>query len=77
MIKVCVEVREEHARFRVAVRAESIVRAISLLQMRHPGGDVRVVFPIDPEGFFVPKEDGVGQVESGGLRPLQDPVVRV
>ncbi len=77
MIKVCVEVREEDVHFRVAVRAESIVRAISLIQMRHPGGDVRVVFPIDPEGFFVPKGDGVGQTESVGLRPLQDTVVRV
>jgi hypothetical protein len=37
----------------VAVRAESIRRAVSLVTERYPKGDVRVRFPIDPEGFFV------------------------
>ncbi len=75
MIRVCVEIRRENTRFRVMVRAESIARAISLIEMRNPGGDARVVFPIDPEGFFVPEEDGVGQGER--IRCLQDPVMRV
>ena len=52
MIKVSVEVREGAALFRVAVQAESIGRAVSVIKGRHPDRDVRVVFPIDPEGFF-------------------------
>ena len=53
MIKVSMEVREGAALFRVAVQAESISRAVSIVKGRHPGRDVRVVFPIDPEDFFV------------------------
>jgi hypothetical protein len=52
MIEVSIEVREGNAPFRVAVRAESISQAVSNVKERHPGGDVRVVFPIDPESFF-------------------------
>jgi hypothetical protein len=37
----------------VAVQAESISRAVSIVKGRHPSHDVRVVFPIDPEKFFV------------------------
>jgi hypothetical protein len=37
----------------VEVRAESITRAVSTIERRHPGRTVRVVFPIDPEDFFV------------------------
>ena len=77
MIKVSVEVREGDGPFRVAVLAESIIRAIGIIQGRHPGRDVRVVFPIDPEGFFAgdPAKTGVGQDECS--QPLQDPVLRV
>ena len=53
MVKVCVEVRSGAARFRVAVRAESIRRALSLVRERYPKGEAEVKFPIDPEGFFV------------------------
>jgi hypothetical protein len=67
MIEVSVEVRAEDARFRVAVQAESISQAVSITKGRHPGRDVRVVFPIDPESFFL-----------GGrqLRPLRVPSMR-
>ncbi|MDQ4127160.1 MAG: hypothetical protein M3151_04290 [Actinomycetota bacterium] len=79
MIRVDVEVSAGEARFRMAVRAESINRAINIIEKRHPGRNVRVVFPIDPEEFFVdgPQEMGAGQDDSGGLRPLNDPVLRV
>jgi len=53
MVKVAVEVRNGTARFRVAVRAESIRRALSVVGKRYPHSEVRVRFPIDPEGFFV------------------------
>ena len=77
MINVSVEVREGAAPFRVAVRAESITRAVSLIEGRHPGREVRVVFPINPEEFFLegPRETGAGQDESGRL--LHAPAARV
>ena len=53
MVKVCVEVRSGAARFSVAVRAESIRRALSLARERYPKGEAEVKFPIDPEGFSV------------------------
>jgi hypothetical protein len=57
MVKVSIEVRNGAAHFDVTVRAESIRRAVSIVGGRYPGGDVRVRFPIEPEGFFV--EDSV------------------
>ena len=71
MIKVSMEVREGAALYRVAVQAESISRAVSIVKGRHPGRNVRVVFPIDPEGFFL----GGSQKTEG--RPLGLPRQRV
>jgi hypothetical protein len=53
MVKVSIEVHDGTARFAVAVKAESIQRALSTVAARHPGSVVRVKFPINPEGFFV------------------------
>ena len=53
MVKVSIEVRYGAVQFDVAVQAESIDRASSLVADRYPKSDVRVMFPIDPEGFFV------------------------
>ena len=79
MIKVSVEVREGTALFRVAVQAESIGRAMSIMQGRHPGRDVRVVFPIEPEEFFreSAKKRGAGSDESRHLRPLHGTSTRI
>jgi hypothetical protein len=52
MVKISVEVRDGTALFRVAVQADTISRAVSIIKGRHPARDVRVVFPIDPEEFF-------------------------
>jgi hypothetical protein len=52
MVKVSIEVRSGAARFRVGVQAESIERAVNLVEKRFPGRNVKVSFPIDPEGFF-------------------------
>jgi len=52
MVKFSVEVCSGSARFRVSVRAESIRRALGLVEGRYPPGEVRLVFPIEPEGFF-------------------------
>jgi hypothetical protein len=57
VVKVCVEVRREAVRFKVSVRAESMRRALNLVEERYPKGEAKVKFPIDLEGFFV--EDSV------------------
>ncbi len=52
MINVSVELRSGAARFRVAVWAESIERALSIAGAQYPGREAKVLFPIDPEAFF-------------------------
>ena len=52
MVKVSVEVRSGTASFRVGVQAHSIHKALSMVEARHPQGEVRVASPIEAEGFF-------------------------
>lgn len=68
MIRVSVEVRSGAARFRAAVWAESIERALSLVKARYPGGEAGVIFPIEPEAFFVD-----GAVPASGVVRLEAP----
>ena len=56
MIRVSIEICNGAARIRAAVWAKSIERALSLVRARYPDDEVRVIFPIEPEAFFV---DGV------------------
>jgi hypothetical protein len=54
MIRVCIEV--DHATARpttLYVRAESILRALEVAGEQYPGCVLNVVFPLDPETFFV------------------------
>ena len=53
MVRISVEVSSGTARFRVGVQAESIRKALSMVEGRYPRGVVRVLFPIEPETFFV------------------------
>jgi hypothetical protein len=53
MVKVSIEVHNGVARFDVAVRAESIRRAVELVGGRYPGRDVRVKFPSVLEGLSI------------------------
>ena len=53
MVKVSIEVHSGTARFAVAIKAQSIQQALSLVAARHPSSVTRVKFPIDPESFFV------------------------
>ena len=53
MIKISIEVKSGAARFKVALQAESIERAMELAKSYNPGSKCTVVFPIDPEAFFV------------------------
>ena len=52
VVEVSIEVSSRAARFRVAIRAESIQRAANLVATRYPGEDCRVKLSINPEGFF-------------------------
>jgi len=65
MIKVSMEVREGAVLSRATVQAESIGEAVSITRGRYPGRDVRVIFPIDPETFFIE-----GPAEGNGLAKL-------
>ena len=70
MIEVSVEVREEGAAVsRVAVQADTISQAVSLTKGCHPGRDVRVVFPIDPEGFFAGDPEKTVAFPAGNTKP--------
>jgi hypothetical protein len=53
VIRISVEVARGAARYRVAVQAQSIERALEILEGQNPGCQAKVAFPIDPEAFFV------------------------
>ena len=53
MIRVSVAVSTGAIRFKVELRAESIEDAVRLATAVYPDGEVRVLFPIDPEAFFM------------------------
>ena len=53
MVKVLIELNGGFARIGVWAQAVSIQRAVDLVTAQFPDADVRVSFPIDPEGFFV------------------------
>ncbi len=53
MIRISVQVSSGAARFKVAIQAESIERALEIVARQNPGKKCEVTFPIDPETFFV------------------------
>jgi hypothetical protein len=53
MIRITIEVGRGATRYRVAVQAESIRRALEIVEGISPEGNFRVTFPIDPEAYFV------------------------
>jgi hypothetical protein len=59
MIRISIEVRSGTARFKVSAQAESIEGALEITKRYNSGKECKVVFPIDPEGFFV--EDDLGR----------------
>ena len=73
MIKVSLEVHEGTSPFRVTVQAASINQAVISMKERYPGHEVRVVFPIDSEEFFIEGPQKIGADES--RQPLQATLV--
>jgi hypothetical protein len=61
MIRVTVEIREGALTYRVRVTGPSIERALEITGEGKPGRRVRLLFPIDPEAYFVP--EGIGRRE--------------
>jgi hypothetical protein len=59
MICVTVEIRDGALTRRVQFTSSSIARALELAGEGKPGRRMRLVFPIDPEAYFVP--EGVAQ----------------
>jgi hypothetical protein len=58
MISVTIEVREATLMRRVQMTAPSIERALEIMGEGKPGRRVHLVFPIDPQAFFVPGDHG-------------------
>jgi hypothetical protein len=67
VIKILIEVGRVPL-LKVAVRAQSIERAVGIASARYPGKEVRVLFPIDPEKFF----DGQESCLHGEVKPVVD-----
>ena len=53
MVKMVVQVRSGAARFRVAVQAESIERALEIAMKQNLGRNCEVTVPINSKAFFV------------------------
>jgi hypothetical protein len=54
MVRVCIEVEcGEAGPTTLAVRAENILRALEIAGEENPGCALNVVFPLDPDTFFV------------------------
>ena len=60
MIKIAIEVKSGATNFKVAMQAESIEGALEIVKRYNAGKECEVVFPIDPEGFFVEDDPGRG-----------------
>jgi hypothetical protein len=58
MIRVTVEIREGALTHRTRVTAPSIERALEIASRGKPGRRVRLIFPIEPEAFFVTDVSG-------------------
>jgi hypothetical protein len=58
MICVTVEIHEGALTRQMRVTAPSIARALRIAGDGKPRHRVRLVFPIDPEAFFVPDDSG-------------------
>lgn len=53
MIRVLLEASNGISRLMIAVRAESVRRAVEMAREQYSDGDVDLVLPIDPDTFFV------------------------
>ncbi len=66
MVKISIEVSNSAARFSVSVQAESIERALEIVERQNPGKECKVSFPINAEAFFF-EDDNISQVGAVGM----------
>jgi len=60
MIKISIDLKSGTTSLKVAVQAQSIEGALEMVKRYNAGKECEVVFPIDPEGFFVEDDPGRG-----------------
>jgi len=65
MVRISVEVSSGAARYRVSIQAQSIERALEIVQRQSPGKDCKVSFPIGAEPFFI-EGDSVAKTGAAG-----------
>jgi hypothetical protein len=65
MVRITAQASSGAARFRVAVQAESIERALEIAKKQNLGRNFEVTFPINSEVFFAAEPSAV----SGSARP--------
>ncbi len=53
MIRISVEVGQGTARYRVAIRAKNIGRALEIVGSQSTGREVKIRWPTNPEAFYV------------------------
>ena len=73
MIQVTIEVGRDAARRQVTVQAGSIPGALSLAEEHCLDGEARVVFPIEPETFFVGDRSAPSGIAGGGWPDTERP----
>jgi hypothetical protein len=59
MISIVVEIHEDALTYRTRVTAPSIERALKIVGGEKTGRRVHLVFPIEPEAFFVTEVPGL------------------
>ncbi|GEM_PF-1278770 len=71
MTNISVEVKDEGSTFTVEARAKSIERAINAVKNLYSTNNATVVFPVEPDSFFV--EGGAESIrrEPGRKRPIE------
>ncbi|MGB3635251.1 MAG: hypothetical protein WA982_14510 [Rubrobacteraceae bacterium] len=57
MLQVSFNVQDGATSIRVSVRVANLQRAESLVKSRHAPDEVKMIFPIEPESFFVNDDD--------------------
>lgn len=65
MIRVTIEQKRGPVTRRVAVTAPSIARALELAGAGRDGIEAKVLFPIDPDTYFVPEGSGESAAPEG------------
>lgn len=53
MVRTLIQVESDDACIVVVVHAGNIEQAVGIAEGRYPGNRIRLVFPLDPDTFFV------------------------